>query len=138
MIVLADDLDVVLKGLQMHTDPEDSPVLTPTIRGEPRSGIWWVTVLMLGVLLGNVLSYGAYRVYIKWETEQALQAMEAMNARLSAERAALAREQRIANEKRREIDQQLWHTCQFWREQVRRDDTSQHRTYRDAACAKVR
>ena len=145
MIFLSDDLNIVRKGLNMHADPEDRPIYETPIYRETRSGIWWVTVLMLGVLLGNVLSYGAYRVYIRWETEQAFKAFEAMNVQLRAqraaesrERAAQAREQRIATEKRRAVDQQLWATCQFWREQVRQDNSSKNRTYRDAACAKVR
>lgn len=111
---------------------------------EERTGIWWVTVIVIGVFLGNLLSFGAYQLYVSWElqqladalkteaTEQAQLSMAEME-RIAKNNAALRKER----EKRNAVNAQLLQTCKFWRQQVVNENTAQNRAYRDAACSRA-
>lgn len=116
---------------------------------QQRSGIWWVTIIVLGVFLGNLLSFGAYTLYVRWEFIQfsniLSDELEKSAKQMRADRAHRIREadaRRIAAtrkaEAERAVRRQLSQTCQFWVQQVRREDTPKNRAYRDAACAKLR
>lgn len=111
---------------------------------EKRTGAWWVTVIVIGVFLGNLLSFGTYQLYLQWELKQAAAAFKEASARQreisNAERARTAKqhaESQRALEKKKVVDAQLRQTCEFWRQQVRRENTSESRAYRDAACARA-
>jgi hypothetical protein len=114
------------------------------LQREERSAAWWIAVIIVGVLIGNVLSYGAYKLYIRWEMHQiALAAEEAMRvqtARIKAQSEQMAKENAArAKERQRQlaVNQQLRQTCEYWKEQLRQENTSQNRAYRDAACARA-
>lgn len=111
---------------------------------DARSGIWWVTVIVIGVFIGNLLSFGAYQLYVRWELQQlaiswktgAAEQAERSRAkmqRIEKNNAALRKER----EKQNAVHAKLLQTCNFWRQQVAKENTSQNRAYRDAACSRA-
>ncbi len=109
-----------------------------------RSGLWWVIVVAIGVLVGNALSFGAQELYTRWQIKEFMVTVDAMldkQYERSLEQKKLQMEQNVAQRKaikrERSINSQLQKTCMFWREQVRKENTSQNRAYRDTACARV-
>ncbi len=113
-------------------------------RKEDRSGVWWVTVIVVGVFLGNLLSFGAYQLYVRWQLQQLVISLKtdaaeyAEKTKVEMERVAKKNEAlRKEREKQTSVNAQLLQTCEFWRQQVARENTSQNRAYRDAACARA-
>lgn len=120
-----------------------------------RSGIMWVFIIVIGVFLGNVLSYGTYEAYSYWKLKMV---MEAANSALKEQRIKSAEKRKIQERKnliyqnqlqqqkivrqlqlRKEsaINSQLKKTCTFWRQQVNKENTAQNRSNRDLACARL-
>lgn len=120
-----------------------------------RSGIMWVFIIVIGVFLGNVLSYGTYEVYNYWKLKMI---MEAANSVLEEQKIKSAenhkiqerkniiyqnqlRQQKIARQqqlrKESAINSQLKKTCTFWRQQVNKENTAKNRSNRDLACARL-
>ena len=113
-------------------------------QNEERSGLWWVTVIMIGVLFGNLLSFGAYQLYVKWELQQLAIALKKeateFSARSKAEMEQMAKQNEAARrerEKQQAVRSKLLQTCNLWRQQVAKENTAQNRAYRDAACARA-
>jgi len=121
---------------QMELEPDLSKIshLRPSTRTNERSGLWWIIVIALGVLTGNTLSYGAKELHTRWQLRELMIVAEAMTEKQRANAAALAKQ----NAKQRSINARFQQTCNFWRSQVKSEDTAQNRQYRDTACAKVR
>ena len=70
---------------------------------------------------------------IQFETNGQKQGRLNFQANIRRKSTEAAKQQRIARDARRSAEQ----TCQFWRDQVRSNNTAQNRTYRDAACARL-
>ncbi len=120
-----------------------------------RSGTMWVFIIVVGVFLGNVLSYGAYEVYNYWKLrmlmEAASSALEEQKTKILENRKIqerkntiyqkqlqqqeLARQQQLR--KKSVINAQLRKTCTFWRQQVENDNTAVNRSNRDLACSRL-
>jgi len=129
----------------MDLEPDHHRLAQLQTEDQERSGIWWATVIAIGVLFGNALSFGAYELYQRWQLQQFMVSLDAMLGRQherslehQKELAARNRERQRAAEHERSVRSQLHQTCMFWREQVRVDDSPKNRQYRDMACAKVR
>lgn len=131
--------------MQMDLEPDNYRLAQlSSYQREERSGLWWVTVIMIGVLLGNLLSFGAYQLYVKWELQQLAITLKKEAAELS-ERSKVEMEQsakqneaaRREREKQQAVQAKLLQTCNFWRQQVGKENTAQNRAYRDAACARA-
>jgi len=131
------------------------------------SGIKWVFIIIIGVFLGNVLSYVTYETYTIWRLKIA---METASAEMNEQTARsikqsklrtqqnLVRQQEIRREnaerqkqinkknaeRKRQIqannsvNKQLQKTCDFWRQQVKRENTTSNRSNRDLACLRVK
>ena len=131
--------------MQMELEPDNYRLARlSSYQREERSGLWWVTVIMIGVLFGNLLSFGAYQLYVKWELHQLAISLKKEAAELSerskAEMDQLAKQNAAAQrerEKQQAVQSKLLQTCNFWRQQVAKENTSQNRAYRDAACARA-
>ncbi len=129
----------------MKLDPDPTRLAQLSAHHRPEgSGIWWVTVIAIGVLIGNLLSFGSYKLYVSWElhrlaislrTEAAKQAeISKVNMeRITKNNEALRKER----EKQSAINATLLETCAFWRQQVVNENTLQNRAYRDAACSRA-
>jgi len=131
-----------------------------------KSGLLWVFIILVGVFLGNVLSYGMYEIYNYWKLkmiiEAASTALDAQQLKSSEQRKIQERkniihqselkEQKIAHQKKLEqqriarqreknkqnsVKSQLQKTCTFWNQQVQKDNTTINRNNRDLACARL-
>ena len=120
----------------MELEPEHRPLasLFPQSPSRARSGAWWIAIIAVGVLTGNALSFAAQTLYERWQVNDLMQAFEQM---LQTPQGASLEWQR-AQEHNDSVRARLWQTCLFWREQVRTENTTKNRHYRDMACAKVR
>lgn len=110
-----------------------------------RSWWWWVSAVAIGVFFGNLVSYGAYQLYLEWEfrkmvvsfeqviTNQAEQSREAMEERAKQNAARIQRQRDSAATMTR-----LRKTCDYWTRVVRTENTSLNRGYKRMACARVR
>lgn len=129
----------------MHLDPD-----TRRLRelrendGHRRGGAWWIAAIATGVLLGNLLSFGAYQLYARWQLQVFMASTDAMlkkqQERARADEARLATElaaQRKERDRQASINTQLQQTCDFWRRETAKENTAQNRKYRDAACART-
>lgn len=109
-----------------------------------RTGVWWVTVIAVGVLVGNIFSYGAYALYQRWQLAEFMVTVDAMlekqHQQSVAQQKQIAKDnlaRRRAAEKERSVNAQLQQTCVFWSQQVQKENTETNRSYRDIACARV-
>lgn len=128
----------------MQLDPDLNRLSSLQMHEEERSIVWWISVIAIGVLLGNVLSYAAYEVYQNWQLRKFMVTVDAMldkQHQRSMEHSKLIAQQNIerqrAVDKQRAVDAQLQQTCMFWRQQVRQENTEKNRSYRDVACARL-
>ena len=129
--------------MELEPDPYRLAQLSANHR-EERSGIWWVTVIVIGVFIGNLLSFGAYQLYMRWELNQLTISLRTEAAgqaeRLKAEMERVAKNNealRREREKQNAVNATLIQTCEFWRQQVAKENTSQNRAYKDAACSRA-
>ena len=120
-----------------------------------RSGIMWFFIIVIGVFLGNVLSYGTYEVYNYWKLKMI---MDAANSALEEQKIKSAENRKIQERKsliyqkqlqqqkiarqqqlRKEsaVNSQLKKTCTFWRQQVKNENTAKNRNNRDLACSRL-
>ena len=116
----------------MELDP-NSNLNSLSSRPAERSGIWWVTVIAIGILIGNILSFGTYELYQRWRLDQFMVTVNAMIDR-QAKHSEKLRQQMT---KERGVNAQLQQTCKFWRQQVQQENTEKNRNYRDIACARA-
>ena len=136
------------KGITTNMNLEPNPTRLAQLNADStsqRSWAWWVSVIITGVFIGNLLSFGAYQLYALWQLKQISIAFNAeldeqrrisdANRARIAERDAAAQKERQREESTRATLQQ---TCDFWQQQVRNKDTSENRSYRDVACARVK
>lgn len=129
--------------MELEPDPHRLAQLGSYTR-EERSGVWWVTVIALAVFIGNLMSFSAYQLYIQWELKRFTVSLgsafekQAEVSKAQMEQAARQNaEARKVREKQNAVNAQLRQTCEFWRQQVARENTAQNRTYRDAACSRA-
>lgn len=128
----------------MELDPDMRRLSALQEHDEERSIVWWISVIAIGVLIGNILSYGAYEMYQRWQLHGFMESVDAMldkqHQRNMEQSKLIARQnierQRLEN-KKRAVDAQLQKTCTFWRQQVQQENTATNRNYRDVACARV-
>lgn len=92
-----------------------------------RSGISWIIIIAIGVLLGNVLSFLCYSFYSAGKFPLSLNDLQGA----LPGKTAYSPEQAEAQKK-------LDGTCAYWNEQVERKDSEQYRAFRDMACARAR
>lgn len=129
----------------MHLDPDTRRLRELRENGDQRrGGAWWIATIAAGVLLGNLLSFGAYQLYARWQLHALMASTDAMlrkqQERARADEARLATElaaQRKERDRQASIDAQLQQTCEFWRRETGRENTARNREYRDAACARA-
>lgn len=129
--------------MQIEPDPYRLAQLNTRNR-EQRSGLWWVTVIIVGVFVGNLLSFGASQLYVRWELKQLTISLDAMTQRQAAElrvqqerSAKQNAAARIEREKRNAVNAKLLQTCAYWKREVAKESNSQTRAYRDTACARA-
>ena len=105
----------------------------------------WLLIISLGVFLGNTASFGLERAVLYWELKQVALATTAAIEESTRKRAIQSAEQRkirAAQAKQRQIQtqqkqaglRQATETCNFWRQQLTKQNTSQNRMHRDQAC----
>ena len=116
----------------MELDP-NSNLASLHSRPAERSGLWWVTVIAISILIGNTLSFGTYELYQRWRLTQFMLTVDAMREK----QAQISQKNRIKLKKKQEINAKLQQTCMFWRQQVKQEDTPKNRSYRDIACARA-
>lgn len=131
------------------------------------SGIKWIFIIVIGVFLGNVLSYATYETYTFWRLKIAMEAATAgmeKQTTLSLKQSKLRTQQNLVRqqeirrqnterqkqinsqnaERKRQIyaqssvNKQLQKTCDFWRQQVKRENTASNRSNQDLACLRVK
>ena len=61
-----------------------------------RSGVMWVFIIVIGVFLGNVLSYGTYEIYSFWKLKII---MDAANTALEEQQLKLSEQRKIQEKK---------------------------------------
>jgi hypothetical protein len=105
----------------------------------------WLLVIVLGVFIANMLSWGAQRgidyLVAKEMLRQASEEIAEMNERtqtrlaeqkrinaIQAEERALERQERQAGLR------QAMETCNFWREEYKKDRSSYNKMHRDQSC----
>lgn len=124
----------------------------PFIKNTNRSMSEWVFIIAVGVIVGNAISFGFFKIYQQWEIRQFTAAFTAMAEVLTEEgremqRESAAKRQQLAEqnrrreakrEQRRSAYQSAQRTCEFWRSQILKENNSKNRTYRDAACSRAR
>jgi hypothetical protein len=102
-------------------------------------------VIVLGVFIANMLSWGAQRgidyLVAKEMLRQATEEMAEINARTQAKleeqrriNAVVAKQRETENQKREAGLRQAMETCTYWREQYRKDGSSYNRLQRDQSC----
>lgn len=102
-------------------------------------------VIVLGVFIANMLSWGAQRgidyLVAKEILRQATEDMAEMNARTKAKleeqrriNANAAKQREIENQKRQAGLRQAMETCTYWREQYLKDRSSYNKLQRDQSC----
>lgn len=128
----------------MELDPDLHRLSALQTHDEERSIVWWISVIAMGVLIGNMLSYGAYEMYQRWQLHEFMESVDAMldkqHLRNEEQGKLIARqsmERQRLETKQRAVDAQLQQTCMFWRQQVQQQNTESNRNYRDVACARV-
>lgn len=105
-------------------------------------------VIVLGVFIANMLSWGAQRgidyLVAKEILRQATKEMAEMNARTKAKleeqrriNANAAKQREMENQKRQAGLRQAVETCMYWREQYRKDRSSYNKLQRDQSCSFV-
>jgi hypothetical protein len=62
----------------MELEPEPHRVDSLRPAKAERSGFWWVGVIAVGILIGNIFSYGAYELYQRWQLKQFMVTVDAM------------------------------------------------------------
>lgn len=102
----------------------------------------WLLIISLGVFIGNIATLGVERAVTYWEIYQVAKAVEAETEQMKLRMDA----QQLINRERsklREIEiqnkqaaiRQANETCNFWRDQFAKKQTSENRMHRDDACA---
>lgn len=115
-------------------------------QNQPLPATRWVLIIAFGIFLGNTLSLGLERAVTYWEIRQVAMAAKEAVQRSSAERAvqleadrkaqaARLEQQRIESATKRDGYRQAKWTCDFWRQQVAKENSASNRAYRDDACS---
>jgi hypothetical protein len=108
----------------------------------------WLLIISLGVFLGNAASFGLERAVLYWDLKQVALATTAAIEESTRKRAIQSAEQkkiRDAQAKQRQIQtqkkqaglRQATETCNFWKQQLAKENTSQNRMHREQACKLV-
>lgn len=108
----------------------------------------WVLIIALGVLLGSIASTLAIRAMdtaiIRYQLHEMSKKLEADQAKMKARRdeqnkinAARLKQQQIENEKKQAGFRQAMETCNYWRDQYRKDASSSNQYQRDQSCSFV-
>ena len=102
------------------------------------SAIDWIIIIAIGVFVGNTLSLSVYEIYKNREHEENLAAQKSAEIKSEALINAETRAAQKKKEKQAIINKQLNKTCEFWKKQVKKENTKVNRQYRDSACAKIK
>ena len=101
------------------------------------SAIDWVIIIAIGVFCGNTLSFSLYEFYKKNIYEETLEKTEIASKNQQAIIAAEDNALRQNIEKQKSSNEYLYKMCNYWRGQVKKDDTKENRKHRNTACAKL-
>lgn len=126
----------------------DDEILAYQLRKEEKSKpsmTQWLIIIILGVFIGNTASFGLERAVLYWELKQvamaATAAMEESTRNMAIESAkrrkvseAQTKQRQIQFQKKKAGLRQASETCNFWRQQLARENTSQNRMHRNEAC----
>lgn len=151
----------------MKVDPDhEHPSYFEDELPKQRSGIKWIFIIVIGVFLGNVLSYITYETYTFWRLKIV---MEAAATELKEQTSRTIKQSKIQTQKnfvrqqeirkqnaerqkqinaknaerkrqiyaQSSVNKQLQKTCDFWRQQVKRESTASNRSNRDLACLRA-
>lgn len=105
----------------------------------------WVLIIALGVFLGSIASTLAIRAMdnaiIRYELHELNKKLAADQAKMKAKQeeqkklnAARLKQQQIENEKKQAGFRQAMETCNYWRDQYRKEGSSYNQFQRDQAC----
>lgn len=127
--------------MELNPEPDHPALRNPRT---PPSLVSWLAIIILGVVIGNIVTLALYEAYQNWQLQRALTAFTAMTERMAAEAKLAAAEAsrrsavaaKAAAEQNR-LQQQFNSTCNYWQQQVSRENTTQNRSYRDMACARA-
>jgi len=108
----------------------------------------WVLIITIGVFLGTMASWATQKgiellmvkIAISEMNKQAAIQSEITQKRLEDQKrknAVLARERQIENEKKQAGFRQAMETCNYWRDQYRKESTSTNKYQRDQSCSFV-
>lgn len=116
----------------------------------------WFFVVAMGVFVGNVGLFAVQKAVDYWELQQFTQALSVSTQNMKAEaearrksteakiatqrkqQAELARQRQIVNERNQNAIRITRENCNFWIQQVSKENTSLNRMYRDSACQRLR
>ncbi len=141
------DMDEELREYQTHKIKESRPSL-----------MQWLFIITLGVFLGNIASFGVEKAVLYMELKAVSLAMKEstikMNKTIERREAKLAsqrkvqeenafeqkrtlalqnRQHQIKQEQKQAAFRQANETCNFWKQQVRTENTEQNRLYKEAS-----
>lgn len=112
----------------------------------------WLIIIALGVFLGNLALFGVWKTVEYWEVQQAIKEMNIVTQKLSDDAAAQRevnkmkmeeqrrlqaiqeKQQQLQIQQRKDRLRQAKETCDFWNQQLAKQNTSQNRMHRDQAC----
>ena len=136
------------KGLTMNINLDDDlkqSRIRPIHDNSRPSMSQWLLVIVLGVFIANMLSWGAQRgidyLVAKEMLRQASEEIAEMNERTQARLAeqkrinAIQAEERALERQERQAGlRQAMETCNFWREEYKKDRSSYNKMHRDQSC----
>lgn len=131
--------------MKINIDEEMSAYQLRKVESSKPSMGAWLIVIVIGVFLGNMASWSAQRGIdyvliqqaIKEASKQAAIQSQVTNARLQEQRqlsAAKAKQRNIELQKKQAGLRQASETCNFWRQQVARENTNANRRNREQSC----
>lgn len=105
----------------------------------------WILIIAIGVFLGTTASTLSIRVMdnaiLKYQLYELNKKLRADQARMKARQdeqnkinAARLKQQQIENDKKQAALRQAMETCNFWREEYKKDRTSYNKMHRDQSC----
>ncbi|MFW5451384.1 MAG: hypothetical protein ACKE9I_07275 [Methylophagaceae bacterium] len=128
------NMDEEMLAYQLRKNQEEKPSM-----GQ------WIIIIALGIFIGNMGSWGSQRAIDNWLLQQAIEDINkqtSIQKQINNER--LEKQQKLSAEqaKKRHIDlqkkqagfRQASETCNFWNQQLAKENTAQNRMNREQAC----
>jgi hypothetical protein len=134
----------------------DDEILAYQLRKEEKpshSMTQWLIIIALGVFIGNMATFGVEKAVFYWELKQvglaASAAMKESNEKMLAQRRIMEANsaerkraideknkiRQIQNEQKQAGLRQATETCNFWRQQVKGENSVKNRRNTEEACA---